>query len=301
MNLHHLKTFYLTAKYLSVTRAAAEMNIAQPAATRHLKELQSDIDIVLFNNRGKKIYLTNEGRILYEKTEKIFLQEVELESAIDDIKRLKNGLLSISTQATFGDYFLPGVLLDFYKLFPEISLTVSTYLDDEEIISSIEKMGYDIGISSVQPKIKTLNSTKIFTAHQSLIIPPGHRLSGEKIITPEMLDGEVFILPEKSTRSRKLIDSYFKTYDIKAKVLYELGHTIPIVEIIKNNIGISITYTKTVAADINGGKILSKSLKDPDNILSRNFFLVYNKERNISNITVEFIKTVQKWASKSSP
>ncbi len=78
MNLHHLKTFYLTAKHSSVSQAARDMNIAQPAATRHLKELQNEIDIVLFNNRGKKLYLTNEGKILYEKTKKLFKEESEV-------------------------------------------------------------------------------------------------------------------------------------------------------------------------------------------------------------------------------
>ncbi len=56
------------------------------------------------------------------------------------IKRFRKGLLSVSSQATFADYYFHEVLLDFYKTCPEIAMTVSTFLSDNEIINSIEKM-----------------------------------------------------------------------------------------------------------------------------------------------------------------
>lgn len=298
MNLHHLKTFYLTAKHSSVSQAARVMNIAQPAATRHLKELQNDIDIVLFNNRGKKLYLTNEGKILYEKTKKLFKEESDIEVVIDEIKRFRQGLLSVSSQATFADYYFHEVLIDFYHTCPDIALTVSTFLSDEEILNGIEKMDYDLGITSVKPKSPVLKSKKIFTAHQYLIVPPGHTLAEEDLITPDMLEDEVFILPEKSTKSRKLIDNYFHNYGIKADVLYELGHTIPIVNVVKNNIGISITYRKTVLNAVERGDICMIPIDDPKKLLSRDFYLIYNREKYISEIIQKFLDTVYSWSEK---
>ena len=296
MNLHHLKTFYLTAKYLSVSQAAREMKIAQPAATRHLKELQSGIDIVLFNNRGKKLYLTNEGRILFEKTKKIFTVETEVENAIEEIKRFRSGLLSLSTQATFGDYYLPSVLLEFYRKYPDITMTVYTFLSDTEIISSIEKMEADIGISSVKPESAAIKSQKIFTAKQYLVVSHSHRLSGEKIIRPEMLEGEIFIMPEKSSRSRKLIDNYFKAESVNAKVLYELGHTIPIINMVKNGVGISITYREAAAGSCENGDICMIPVYDPDNLLSRDFYMIYSREKYKSEIIAKFIDCLKTWA-----
>ena len=299
MNLHHLKTFYLTAMHSSVSQAARVMNIAQPAATRHLKELQNDIDIVLFNNRGKKLYLTNEGKILYEKTKKLFKKESEIEFVIDEIKRFRQGLLSVSSQATFADYYFYEILLDFYNSCPDISVTVSTFLSDDEILTGIEKMDYDLGITSVKSKSAVLKSRKIYTARQYLIVPPGHRLAEESLITPDMIDNEVFILPEKSTRSRGLIDSYFKHTGIKANVLYELGHTIPIVNVVKNNIGISITYRKTVLNSVARGDICMIPIDDPGKLLTRDFYLVYNREKYISEIIQKFLDTVYSWSEKS--
>jgi DNA-binding transcriptional LysR family regulator len=298
MNLHHLKTFYLTAKHSSVSQAARVMNIAQPAATRHLKELQNEIDIILFNNRGKKLYLTNEGKILYEKTKKLFKEESEIEVVINEIKRFRQGLLSVSSQATFADYYFHEVLLDFYNKCPDIALTVSTFLSDDEIHNSIEKMDYDLGITSVKPKSPVLKSKKIFTAHQYLIVPPGHRLANEELIKPDMLKDEVFILPEKSTRSRKLIDNYFRNYGIKTDVLYELGHTIPIVNVVKNNVGVSVTYRKTVLNAVARGDICMIPMDDPKKLLSRDFYLIYNREKYISEIIQKFLDTVDSWSEK---
>ena len=299
MNLHHLKTFYLTAEYSSVSRAAEALNIAQPAATRHLKELQKEIDIVLFNNRGKKLYLTNEGKILHEKTKKLFREESEVESVISDIKRFRKGLISLSSQATFADYYLHEILLAFYDSFPEIALTVSTSLSDDKVINSIEKMDCDLGIVSTRPEADVIECRKIYTAEQCLIVPPGHRLSSEAVVKPEMIRDEVFILPEKSTASRKLIDAYFHENNIKADVLYEMGHTVPIVNIVKNNIGISVTYRKTVLKDAERGEISMIPLEDPENILSRNFYIIWNREKFITGIIRNFIDTVNQWAEKS--
>ncbi len=298
MNLHHLKTFYLTAKHSSVSQAAREMNIAQPAATRHLKELQNKIDIVLFNNRGKKLYLTNEGKILYEKTRRLFKEEADIEVAINEIKRFRKGLISLSSQATFADYYFHEVLLDFYEKCPDIALTVSTFLSDADVLNSIEKMDYDLGIVSSRPESKVLKSRKIYTARQYLIVPPSHRLADKELISPEMIHDEVFILPEKSTKSRSLIDDYFSHNGINANVLYELGHTNPIVNIVKNNIGISITYRKTVLNAVASGDVCMIPLEDPEKLLSRDFYLIYNKEKYISEIIQNLIDTIDTWAGK---
>ncbi len=299
MNLHHLKTFYLTAMHSSVSQAARVMNIAQPAATRHLKELQNEIDIVLFNNRGKKLYLTNEGKILYEKTKKLFKKESEIEVVIDEIKRFRQGLLSVSSQATFADYYFYEILLDFYQSCPDIALTVATFLSDEEIHEGIEKMEFDLGITSVKPTSPVIKSSKIYSVRQYLIVPPGHRLAEESLIKPEMIDNEVFILPEKSTRSRSLIDGYFKHSGINANVLYELGHTVPIVNVVKNNIGISITYRKTVLNSVARGDICMIPIDDPEKLLARDFYLIYNREKYISAIIKRFIDTVNSWSEKT--
>ena len=272
------------------------MNIAQPAATRHLKELQKEIDIVLFNNRGKKLYLTNEGKILYEKTEKLFREESELEVVIDEIKRFRKGLISLSSQATFADYYFHEVLLDFYESCPEISLTVSTFLSDNEVVNSIEKMDHDLGIVSVKPKSHVLKSEKIYTAEQYLIVAPGHRLASESLIKAEMIKNEVFILPEKSTTSRKLIDNYFQKNNIKADVLYELGHTSPIINLVKNNVGISITYRKPVLNAAARGDICMIPVEDQEKLLSRNFYLIWNREKYITGIIQKFMDTVNQWA-----
>lgn len=297
MNLHHLKTFYLTAKYMNVSQAAREIGIAQPAATRNLRELQIDIDIVLFNNRGKKIYLTNEGKILYKKTEKMFSAEPEIEGAIDDIKRLKSGLFSLVTQATFGDYYLPEVLLEFYKKYPDIVVSVSTSLSDRDIISSVAKMDYDIGISSVKDDLMTIKSQKLFSASQYLIVSPKHHLAKEKLITPDMLAKEVFILPEKSSRSRMLIENYFKTYGIEPKILYELGHAIPILNIVKNTTTLSITYWETAVAALEAGEIKMIPLKDPENTLVRDFYLLVHREKYNCEIMEKFIQCLQDWVT----
>ncbi len=299
MNLHHLKTFYLAAKYENVSKAAAELGIAQPAATRHLKELQKDIGISLFETRGKKLYLTGEGKTLFSRAENIFNEEAYLISSIEEIKRSRHGVISIAVQAAYSDYYLPEALIQYHGKRPDIAINVSTFHHDGDIFSSIERMDHDIGITALHPESGLLASELILSVPLYLVVPKNHPLSSEKLIDPFMLDGQVFIMPDKSSKSRMQIDSYFRNNMINYQILYELGGIKPILDVVKKGIGVSIVCAKAVIEDVKRGELCMIPVSDPENSLSASFYMVHNREKVFNEGLEELMDFIKETGRKA--
>jgi len=118
-----LKVFHAVAKRLSFTRAAAELFITQPAVTKHIKELEHQLNVQLFKRNGSSITLTNAGKILLQYAEKIAQQYAELETELAQLNNMESGILHIGGSTTVGQTILPKILAIFKKTYPAINFT----------------------------------------------------------------------------------------------------------------------------------------------------------------------------------
>ena len=136
INFNQLRVFHQAAKNVNFTAAAKKLYITQPAVTSHIKLFEDFCGLKLFQKRGRKIYLTDEGKALYDYARKIFEYEKEIEALIDDMKELKRGKLRLGTSKTYARYFMPFLVTSFHDSYPHIKI----HLDEGsslEIINSL--------------------------------------------------------------------------------------------------------------------------------------------------------------------
>ena len=107
LNFNQLRVFYQAAKKLNFTAAANELFITQPAVTFQVKSFEEYCDLKLFKKKGRRVYLTVEGKSLLEFAERIFQYEKEIENAIDEMRKLKRGLLRLGTTKSYSRYIMP--------------------------------------------------------------------------------------------------------------------------------------------------------------------------------------------------
>ena len=119
-----LKVFDTVAKRLNFTKAANELNITQPAVTKHIKEIELNLNIKLFERNGTKIKLTKAGEILLKYTEEIFSVYQKMEFEIGQLQEKQKGTLRLGASTTIAQYVLPPILAEFRKRFPEIQLSL---------------------------------------------------------------------------------------------------------------------------------------------------------------------------------
>jgi DNA-binding transcriptional LysR family regulator len=118
-----LKVFYTVAQRLSFTRAATELYITQPAVTRHIKELEQQLNAQLFIRNGNSIVLTTAGKILVQYAEKIFQTYTDLETELAQLNNLESGTLHIGASTTVAQTILPRILALFKKTYPAVNFT----------------------------------------------------------------------------------------------------------------------------------------------------------------------------------
>ena len=118
-----LKVFYTVAQKLSFTKAANELFITQPAITKHIKELEHQLNLQLFKRNGNTITLTTAGKILLQYTERIFHIYTELETELAQLNNTEAGTVHIGSSTTVAQTILPRLLALFKQTYPLISFT----------------------------------------------------------------------------------------------------------------------------------------------------------------------------------
>ncbi|NCA86728.1 MAG: LysR family transcriptional regulator, partial [Clostridia bacterium] len=114
--------FLTVAENLSFSKAAEELFISQPAVTNHIKELESKLNVALFERKGNKIYLTQAGTLTYDRLKQVRQLYSELEFDIERLNDTFKGSLRIGASSTISQYVVPKVIAAFYKRYPEIEL-----------------------------------------------------------------------------------------------------------------------------------------------------------------------------------
>jgi DNA-binding transcriptional LysR family regulator len=294
MNLYHLKTFYHTAKFRSFTKAADELGITQPAVTRQIQELQSHYDLILFNRVGKKIILTDAGETLYSLAEKIFELETQVEESIRDFQQQKSGKISIVTTETFGGFYLPEIVANFYRKYPDIYISVLT-LTDGYVIDSISKLSNDLGFISKEIAHPKIVVKELLQEEILLVTNPDNPLVKKKDLDPSELNNISIIMPEIGCGSRKVISDFKKRHNIGFNVVCEFSNNEAIKELVKEGLGITLISRNAVQNEIKRGDLVAIDIDDPN--LVRKFYLTYHKEKYFTKSIAEFIAKSNQWAA----
>jgi len=125
LNFNQLRAFYYAAKSLNFTIAAKNLFVSQPAVTAQIKLFEQSCKLDLFKKKGRRIYLTDEGKTIFRYASKIFELEQDLEKTIYDLKKIRQGCLRIGTTKTYAMYLMPVVLAPFHKSFPGITIELN--------------------------------------------------------------------------------------------------------------------------------------------------------------------------------
>src|SRR5881409_3015902 len=119
-----IRVFSAVATNLSFSRAAEELSISQPGVTFHIKALEKEYGVDLFERVGKRLYLTDAGRTLATYTQRMTSLEREALENLEELKGLQSGLLVVGASATIGIYLLPEVVGEFRKRHPGIKVSL---------------------------------------------------------------------------------------------------------------------------------------------------------------------------------
>jgi len=226
------EVFLLVAENLSFSRAAEDLFISQPAVTKHIKELESRLNIALFERKGNKIYLTKAGKLIYTHLKKIKQEYQEMEFELGRLNDTFKGVLRIGASSTISQYIIPKVIAAFHKRYPKIELHL---LNGNSFEMEQKLFENEIDLALVENESSQSSIKYIDFLDDELVIVTGSNsvYAKKKSLSADDLQTLPIVLREKGSGTLEVIQKALSKYNIpidQLNILIHLGST----EAIKN-------------------------------------------------------------------
>jgi DNA-binding transcriptional LysR family regulator len=296
MNFNQLRIFYSVAKNRSVTLAAKELFLTQPAVSIQIHLLEEDYRVKFFNRSGKGIKITEEGELLLSYAEKIFNLSDEADEALRQIRSLERGKLKIRSSMTIGAYYLPQLFEIFKLQYPNIVIQMDTG-NSHEAIESVLSFKNDIGFIGIDYADKHLVKIPFIIERLVLITPPDHELTHKRIISFKDLNGQKMIMREKGSGTMEIIERELKKHRVSVETVMELGSNEAIKQAVEAGLGVSIISSNVVKLEDKQGRIkILRFSKNRDII--RSFYIIYHKDKYFSPLLKEFLQVAKEFSNQ---
>jgi len=287
----------MAAKNGNLSLAARELFITQPAVTKGIQRLQEFYEMKFVDHIGKKLILTDAGEVLFEIAEKIFELENQAEESIRDFQQRKRGRIRILSSESFGDYYLPRIIIPFSKAYPLVGITMNI-LPTEQVVSHTATLNNDLGFISYPVEHNKLLVKEVLKDQLVIITPLGHPLAGKKKLAPADLEGQLLIMHEKGSAPRTAIEDYIGKADLSVQIVLELSSNRAIKRAVEEGIGIALISREVAREEIEAGRLMAIRLSDPS--MTRKFYMIYHKDKYLSESLGNFIEAVFKWTTEYS-
>jgi len=290
VDLQLYKVFYTVAKKRSISGAAEELFISQPAVSQAIKQLEALLGSQLFIRNPRGVMLTDEGQLLYSYIEKAMDLISVAEEKFEEITDLEAGTLSIGASDTLCKHFLLPYLEKFHRLYPKINLQIANRTSRE----TLELLRYgkvDIGFVNLPVDIKSdIMVKKIYQVHDCFIYGEKYFpiFEGRDFVELRELQAHKVLMLENLSASRVYLNNFCKSHNVVIKPDIELGSLDLLVEFAKAGLGISAVIEEFVQKELESGVI--RKLKIVPEIPARYIGLVYLKNFPISYAGKIFIK-----------
>ncbi len=218
MDITALQAFLAVADNASFSLAAEQLFITQPAVSKRIAALESELGTPLFDRVGRQIVLTEAGRAL-EPHARLILEEVEdTRRALANLSGQIAGRLSLGTSHHIGLHRLPPLLRELRRRYQELQLDIR-FLDSETACSSVEQGELELAIVTLplRPSAQ-LQTTPLWDDPLTVVCGIEHPLAGYKQAGLATLAQHPAILPGAETFTRQIVESAFKPLGIRLKV-----------------------------------------------------------------------------------
>jgi DNA-binding transcriptional LysR family regulator len=289
LNFNQFRVFYYAAKNLNFTAAAGELFITQPAVTSQIKSFEEFCSLKLFKKRGRRIYLTDEGKSLYAYATKIFKYEKEIENVIDDMRELKRGILSLGTTKAYARYFMPLMITTFHKSYPNIKIQLNEG-SSLDMIHSLLNFKIEVAVIARTEDNPEVHFFPFSREEMAVIVSTDHHLSKKKAVTFKDLSAEPFIMREKGSGTRKMVEELFEAEQCTPDILMETSNTEFIKQLVQRGEGVSLVVREAVTDELKEKRLAAVTPKGPTVYLDVNIACL--KDQVLSPPAKAFVDTL---------
>lgn len=269
-----LQTFLHVAQSMSFSEAATQLHLTQPTISHHIKTLERDLGVELFDRSGSSLCLTEAGSLLLPRARKLVRETFEIQQMMESLDERIVGQLRIACSTTTGKYILPQFAARFHDQHPGVNISVLR-CTSPLVVPQLLKEEADLGVVSYDACGDGMECQEFFNDHIILIVPANHSWATRQYVDPsELLDVPIIIREPTSGTHRALLAELGKhsiTFD-DMNVCLEIGNSEAIVKAVE--VGFGVSFVSHLAADwaLDKGTVVEVPVADFD--LRRKVYLI---------------------------
>jgi len=284
ITLRQLKVFSAVARHLSFTRAAEELCLTQPAVSMQVKQLENQLDVALFEQLGKKIYLTETGREVYQYARLIAQQLEELETVLANLSGLEQGKLRISV-ATTANYFAPSLLGTFCQRFPGVTVSLDV-TNRQTLLHQLSENEVDMVIMGQPPVEMELEAWPFMENPLVVVARPDHPLAPTHQIPLQRMEQETFLVRESGSGTRSAMQRFFDQHQVKIHTGMEVSSDEAIKQSVQAGLGLGVLSRDSIQMELALGRL---SILDIQQLpIMRHWYVVHRKGKRLSVVAHAF-------------
>lgn len=284
VTLRQLRVFESVARHLSFSRAAEELYLSQPAVSMQIKQLEENVGLALFEQLGKKIFLTDAGRELFHYSRAVAQQLSDMEAALNEIKGLERGRLRIAVVST-ANFFAPMFLAQFCHLNPGVKVSLSV-ANRESVLRQLNENETDMAIMGLPPEELDVVSETFMENPLVVIAAPSHPLAKLRKIPMKRLEQETFVVREPGSGTRGAMERFFAEHRIQLKTGMEMGTNEAIKQAVQGEMGLGVVSLHTIELELETGRL--KVLDVNGFPIKRHWYLVHRTQKRLSTVAETF-------------
>ena len=248
ITIRQLQVFEAVARQLSYTRAAEELHLTQPAVSMQIKQLESSVGLSLFEQLGKRVFMTQAGETMLRHAETIMRHLGTAREEMDELKGVDSGRLRIAVASSV-NYFATRLLATFTRLHPSVQITLDV-TNREASLQKLEDNQPDIVLMGKPPKGLDLDADDFMDNPLIMIARPDHSLSKHRSIALKELTEETFVVRESGSGTRIAMERFFDQKSFVPSATIEMTGNETIKQSVEAGLGLAIVSVHTVELEL---------------------------------------------------
>lgn len=294
LDLFQLETFLTVARERSFSRAAQKLYRTQPAVSQTIRRLEEELGEPLFDRSSRDGALTEAGLVLRDYAEKLLNTRAEAVSAIESLRHMQRGKLSVAANEMTCIYLLE-LLNEFRRLHPMVHVCVQRTLA-RRVPAEVLNRNAEMGVVTYKPQDPELKSTTVYRDELAFVVPPHHPLAHTKQATIRQLGAEMFVAHNVPSPYREKVLETFSRRNVPLNMDVELPSIEAIKKFVTAGNGVALLPLIVVHEEIKRGDLVHVPV--PELRFERKLRIVYRKNVALSHSARAFLTIAESFARK---
>jgi DNA-binding transcriptional LysR family regulator len=286
MELNQLRYFEAVARHLHFTRAAEELNVAQPSVSQQLAKLEAELGTRLFHRMKRRVALTPAGEALLPRARRLLAELDEARVEVEELTGLRKGSLAIGATPSISTHLLPRVLADFHQRHPGIRLALRE-AGSRLLVQSLESGELDLAFVILPIRQPILESRRLFKEQLVLAVSASDELASRGALRLAELCEAPFVMFREGYDLRDTTLAACRRQGFEPRPAVEAGEMDSVLKLVAAGLGVAIVPEMVI--DPSAG-LVGLQIEQPR--LSRVIALARRRDRYLSAAARELIRLV---------